>query len=465
MEKSRPAGRDARNRGSAKVSVSRRLALEVLSDVRTGRYAEDALSSRLDSQASLGREDRALATELVYGVLRWERRLDRIADSCSSHPSSKISPTVRDILRVAVYQIFLLDRIPDHAAVDEAVSQAGLKFGSRTAGFVNALLRRAVREKALLDPPPEDQIDSLAVYYSYPRWLVARWISELGMEAAKRVLALHNTRAPVTLRTNSLKASRDEAADILRTHGFSVEESECVPDGLRLVAARVPARTLPGYAEGLFAVQDLASQMIAPLLEVRRGDQILDVCAAPGGKTAHLAALVGNEASITALEADPSRITATEANLRRLGVTCAKVIRADAADVRFLGSLGTFDRILVDPPCSGLGVLRHNPETKARVTRGDLSRYATKELEILEAASRVLKPGGTLLYSVCTPMREETVAVVEKFLHNHPNFAVVPIREEEVGDPGIIGPAGFFSTFPAPGEPMDGFFAARLRSA
>ncbi|MEW6349090.1 MAG: 16S rRNA (cytosine(967)-C(5))-methyltransferase RsmB [Thermodesulfobacteriota bacterium] len=444
--------------------MARRLALAVFADVRGGRYAEDALSSRLDAHTSLGREDRALATELVYGVLRWTGRLDRIIASCSSHPSAKIAPQVRDILRVAVYQMFLLDRIPDHAAVDEAVTLARMEFGSKTAGFVNAVLRRAVREKTSLDPLPGDEIDSLSVYYSHPKWLTARWIAELGLHDAKQVLALHNTRAPMTLRANSLKVTRGELAENFRKHGFSVEESDCAPFGLRLMGARVPARTLPGYAEGLFAGQDVASQMIAPLLTVGPGERILDVCAAPGGKTAHLAALTGNEVSIVALEADPSRLTATEANLKRLGVTCAELIRADAADARVLGGLGTFDRILVDPPCSGLGVLRHNPETKARVARGDLPKYAAKELEILEAASTVLKSGGILVYSVCTPMREETLSVVDTFLHRHPNFQVIPIGEEEVGDPGLVRSEGFFCSFPPPGrEPMDGFFAARMR--
>ncbi len=459
----RPGHGDGPRRGDKAVSISRRVALAVLRDVAGGSYVEDSLTRRLDAERSIGRADRALATELVYGVVRWQARLDSIIDGCSNHPASKILPAVRDILRLGMYQLFLLERVPDHSAVDEAVSLARRRLGAKTAGFVNALLRRAARERTTLDPPPSDAAESLAVYYSHAQWLVERWCGELGSTAARMVLAHNNTPVPLVLRANSLKTARDALAEVFCAQGFQVEAMGKVPSGLRVHGARVSVRTLPGYGEGMFAVQETASQMIAPLLGAGQGERVLDVCAAPGGKTAHIAALVNNEARITAVDRDASRLTATGANLKRLGVTCVKLIQGDSRDRAFLQRLGTFDRILVDPPCSGLGVLRHNPEAKNRVRRDDLRKYANKELEILLSAASVLRPGGTLIYSVCTPMREETVGVVEQFLSGSPEFSLVPIRPDETRGLEFVLMDGFFSTFPpSTEEPMDSFFAARF---
>jgi 16S rRNA (cytosine967-C5)-methyltransferase len=445
------------------VSVSRRMALAVLCDVEAGSYAEDALTRRFDTEKIVAPGDRALTTQLVYGVLRWQSRLDAIVDRCSNHPSSKISPVVRHILRLGVYQLLMLDRIPDHSAVDESVGLAHGRFGAKTAGFVNALLRRTARERATIDPLPNDDIDSLAVYYSHPDWLVKRWLAELGPSAARAVLAHNNLAVPLVLRANPLKTSREALAEVLREKGFSVEFPGVIPAGLRIEGGRASVSSLPGFAEGLFAVQETASQMIAPLLGISPGDRVLDVCAAPGGKTAHLAALAGNNATILAVDAHASRLAATEKNLERLGVTCVEAVLGDSRNRGFLRSLGRFDRILVDPPCSGLGVLRHNPETKTRVKREDPARYAAKELEILLAAAQVLNPGGTLLYCVCTPMKEETFAVVGRFLRDAPEFKLDAIRPEEVGQPGLVKQDGVFSSFPpTEEEPMDGFFAARL---
>ena len=234
---------------------------------------------------------------------------------------------VRDILRLAVYQLFLLERIPDYSAVDEAVSLARHRFGARTGGFVNALLRRAARERATLDPPPSDDVESLSIYYSHAHWLVERWHKELGSQAASRVLAHNNSPAPLVLRANAIKTTRDALAAACVSQGFHVEPVGVVPFGLRVRGARVPVSLLPGFGEGLFAVQATASQMIAPLLGVNPGERILDTCAAPGGKTAHIAALVNNHAEIVAVDTDTSRLTATGANLERLGVTCVELVR------------------------------------------------------------------------------------------------------------------------------------------
>jgi 16S rRNA (cytosine967-C5)-methyltransferase len=225
----------------------------------------------------------------------------------------------------------------------------------------------------------------------------------------------------------------------------------------------MPVHHIPGFQEGLFAVQDSASQMVAPLLNVQPGERILDACAAPGGKTAHLAALAGNAAEITAMDSDAARLDEARQNLARLGCKGITLLHGDARSSDFLKNLGLFDRILLDPPCSNLGVLRHNPEIKYRITAQDLGKFSDAQLQTLRGVAHILKPGGTLLFSVCTFTAEETVQVVLKFLDLCPQFSVAPVLPSEVPSRRFINARGCLATFPPTGpEPVDGFFAVRL---
>lgn len=443
---------------STRAAPSRDLALEVLEDVRKGRFAEHALSDHLDRAGTVSPEDRALATELVYGVLRWEGRLDGIINRCADDSSARVRPRIRQILRMALYQIFLLDRVPDHAAVDQAVIQAKGRFGA----FVNAVLRRALRERQTVDPPPAEDPASLAAYYSHPVWLVKRWIEELGEDLTRRVLILNNSRASVVVRVNRLKSTPQDLRELWKRNDLNAVIVPGLPDAVTIHNPGRPIQSLPGYDEGLFTVQDTAAQMIAPLLGVRPGDRVLDACAAPGGKTSHLAALAGNEARITAVDTDPLRLEETAANLGRLGVEGVQPAQGDASDPEFIGTLGTFDRILLDPPCTNLGVLRRNPEAGHRAGPKDPRRFAGRQLKMMETTASALKPGGILLYSVCTVTREETTGVIGAFLKAHRGYSLDPVRDEETPVRGLVTGQGFFSTFPPPANPvMDGFFAAR----
>lgn len=442
---------------------ARDLAVQVLERVRSGRFAEHALSEAL-TRVSLRKEERALATELVYGVLRWQRRLDAIIDRCTENSSKRIKPAVRDILRIALYQLVLLEKIPPHAAVNEAVSQARRRFAPGPAGFVNAVLRNALRNLSRVDPAGTEDPESLAIHFSHPEWLVRRWISEIGKEATLRVLATNNTRASVDLRVNTLKIAERDFADMLEQAGYSWIRSALCPQSIRVNAVHGPIQSVPGYAQGLFAVQDVASQMIAPLLKAGTEHRILDACAAPGGKTAHLAALTHDRASIVAVDSDAVRLEEMRENLRRLGVERAELGVGDSRVASFLKSLGSFDRILLDAPCSGLGVLRHNPEAKYRLLEEDLAGFGARQLRLLTSASQSLNVGGLLLYSVCTVSREETSEVIERFLASHQSFSLEPFETEEVPLADLVTSSGYFRTFPSPvQEPMDGFFAARIR--
>ncbi len=442
---------------------ARDLALDVLERVRAGRFAEHALSERL-AREHLRQEERGLATELVYGVVRWQRRLDAIIHRCTEASGKRIKPVVRDILRLALYQLILLERIPAHAAVNEAVSQARRRFAQGPAGFVNAVLRNALRNLSTVDPPVTDAPGLLAIHFSHPEWLVNCWLAEFGPESTRRILTHNNSRALVDLRVNTLKGTYERLVDIFHRERCLFRDSALVPAGMRLAALPGPVQSIPGYAEGLFAVQDLASQMIAPLLKPQPNHRILDACAAPGGKTAHLAALTRNGARIIAVDSDERRVEETRGNLQRLGVQGVELGTGNAQDLEFVKGLGVFDRILLDAPCTGLGVLRHNPEAKYRLSEEDLAVFGARQLALLTTVAEVLKVGGLLLYSVCTVSREETSEVVERFLEAFPDYSLDVIDPGEVGLAALVGQRGYFRTFPPPvQEQMDGFFAARIR--
>jgi 16S rRNA (cytosine967-C5)-methyltransferase len=444
---------------------ARRIAYQVLEDVAAGSFGEEALSERLERGKKLSDLDRGLVTEIVYGVLRWRARLDGIVGRCSNRPLQEISPGIRQVLRIALYQMFLLDRIPDYAAVDQAVAHTRMLFGERPALFVNAVLRRAAREKEIADPPPGDGAESLALYYSHPLWLVTKWLDKLGPAVTTRILRENNSPPPVFLRANTLRISREALVEALRSSGVEAVAVETLPDAVRISAPAGSAWSLPGYDAGLFTMQDCAAQMIAPLQRVEPGDSVLDACASPGGKTSHLAAIARNQAQILAMDIDEFRLVEMGANLARLGVAGVEPILGDAADREFVKTLGLFDRVLVDAPCSNLGVLGRSPEARLRTKPEDPARFAEVQLRMLKAAASVLRPGGALLYSVCTVTEEETTGLATRFLAETPDVALDPITPAEASRVSFVDQHGFFTTFPPPeGQRLDGFFAARFQN-
>lgn len=452
-----------RSKRSLKVSPSRLAALDILTLVREGAFAEEALLDRLD--ASMGPKDRALATELSYGTLRWKWRLDSIIRRLSSNPGKKITPTVRDILRLGIFQLFLLDRIPDHAAVNEAVEQAKAFSDKRSANFVNGLLRSALKNRDTVDPDPGQDAKLLSEYYSHPLWLVRRWISQLGSARTIEILRQNNSRPSIHLRTNTLLATHNQLQAGLRSAGLRFTVPRGLDNALILESPGIPVYDLPGFKEGLFSVQNIASQLIGHIVAPLPGERILDSCSAPGGKTAHLAALAGNKADIVAIDVDPGRVSAMKDNLKRLDVNCVRTEVGDASDSDFIRSLGQFDKILVDPSCSNLGTLRHNPEVKYRIKETKPLEHANQQVRILRAVSSALKPGGALIYSVCTVTQEETVSVIKDFLNGSKGFELSPLFD--ITGQGLarelVDSDGFYSTFAKEMKiSMDGFFAARL---
>jgi 16S rRNA (cytosine967-C5)-methyltransferase len=449
------------NKLSKAPTPAREAAFKALREVRSGSFAENAIS-RTVNEFGLIAKDRSLATDIVYGVLRWRDRLDAIIQLCLTDPRKKVRPDVRDILRIALYQALFLDRIPESAVVNEAALQAGRHAGKFAVGFVNAVLRSFLRNRGAKDPLPGADAESLALHYSHPLWLVERWLRDYGHTATVEILNGNNLPAPLDIRANNLKSNVGEVLEGLKSDVERTETFPHMPDLIRLSGLNTSPENLTGYDAGFFLIQSRASQMIAPLLAAKPGNRILDACAAPGGKTAHLAELFGNSDALVAVEKDPARFKQTSANFSRLGVN-ARLIQGDATDANFMASLGNFDAILADSPCSSLGILRHNPEVKYRTQPSDLLKHAELQYLILSTASKNLLPGGKLLYSVCSVSSEETSEVIARFLRAHPNFALSPITPRETVAETYACADGFFRTFPtAANREVDGFFAARI---
>ncbi len=475
---------------------ARATALEVLIQVeRKGQKIDQALEQAYGEGLSV--KDRGLVTELVYGVLRHRNRLDWALGQFCRKPIQKLSPTLRNILRMGAYQILFLDRIPARAAVDEAVDLTQRKGARGLGGFVNAVLRSLDRDRAAITYPDfkTDPVRYLSVFYSHPEWMVNRWLNRYGPERTVALCQVNNQIPPVTLRTNTLLTTRESLEAQLKNEGMDVESCAVSPLALRIKDGIVTESA--AYREGWFYIQDEAAQLVVFGLAPRPGEVILDACAAPGGKTTHMAQVMANEGRIIALDLKAQRLELVRENCQRLGIRIVECLLGDARDTKILkgsqqalpgaaaGAGGhlpagrqvggataphgppdqkdlQFDRVLVDAPCSGLGVLRRNPEGKWTKTEDLIHRYGKLQLEILEGVSPWLKEGGVLMYSTCSTEPEENEQVVRRFLSAHPEYRIQNLQEDlPPAASSMITPEGFLSTL-LNRESMDGFFAAKL---
>jgi 16S rRNA (cytosine967-C5)-methyltransferase len=406
------------------VSQARYEALRILVRVEQDRaFADIALEHALDA-ARLDPRDASLCTEIVYGTLRWRRHLDWRLAPHLNRPLAKLDPWVRALLRLTAYQLLFLDRVPRWAAVDEAVSVARLK--SRTPGpaeFVNAVLRAFTRAPG---PPrlPADPVEAAGIRWSFPDWMAARWIRRYGAEEAERLMAALNERPPVTIRANTLRISREDLAARLRDEELAeTDPTRLAPEGLTV--RRGGVGRWAAFASGWCSIQDEASMLIARLLDPQPGELVADVCAAPGTKTTHLAQLMGNRGRIIAMDPNEARLRLLSQGAARLGVT---IVEAHAGGVAAVSGRwkDRCDRVLVDAPCSNLGVLRRNPDVKWKRVEADLDRLAEKQHGILTTAATLVKPGGRLVYATCSLEPEENDLIVRAFLEGHPDWRVDP---------------------------------------
>ena len=399
------------------VSPARRAAFDILRRVADGAFSSVLLASE---EPKLKTSDRALTHELVLGVLRWQSWLDKIIEHFSKRRIDSLDLPVRIALRLALYQLRFLSRIPGPAAVNESVNLVrGAKLSSATA-LVNAVLRRAIRE-ADYDPVSEaqDPHEKLAIETSHPLWLIDRWINAFGFAEAESLARANNEIPPTAFRVVHKRATEDDVIQQLTGAGASIERSTIASNAYRISGATGTLRELS--ATGQIYLQDEASQLVAQMLDARPGQRILDLCAAPGGKTTLIADRAGDNTYIIAADRSASRMTTitTTAALHQLRSIHPTLL--DAGD-KLPFAPQSFDRILVDAPCSGTGTLRRNPEIRWRLANEDIPNFATAQKRFLHNAAQVLKPEGRLVYSTCSVEREENEDVIADFLSTHPDF-------------------------------------------
>jgi 16S rRNA (cytosine967-C5)-methyltransferase len=425
-------------------------------------YPDRLLTDSFKRYRHLTSLDRAFLTELTYGVIRWRGRLDWAIQHFSKIPFEKIESGTLNILRLGLYQILFLSRTPASAAVNESVELAKRIRGQGGAGFVNAVLRSTIRQKDEIRLPDRDQDPALhiSVAQSHPLWLVQRWVKELGLEETLRVCKFNNQISSLMLRTNTLKMNRTDLIEKLRKKELKPLPSTFSKEGI-LLQDPPPTSELPFLKEGLYIIQDEASQLITSVVDPKPGERILDACAAPGGKTTHMAQTMENRGEIYALDLSKGKLDRIEEMCQRLGVKIVKTAKGDAAASLPVSDGFVFDRVLADVPCSGFGTLRKNPDLKWRRGEKDIKRLSELQFSILNHLSAYVKVGGVFIYSTCTVFHEENEDMVERFLNEHSEFQLDRVEKvlPEKCHPLIHN--GYFKTFP-PKDGMDGFFAARM---
>lgn len=433
------------------VSPARRTAFEILQRVENGAYASVLLTSRGEE---LRPADRALCHELVMGVLRWQLWLDKLIEHYSNLSITKADPAVRIALRLGLYQLRFLSRIPASAAVNESVNLMRLARLRSAKSFVNAVLRRATREPQF-NPAANisDPVARIAVETSHPPWLIERWTKAFGFAETEALAAANNQAAPVAFRIVPTRATEAEVIDHLRAAGASLYASEIALGSWRVRGGGGLLRELSGA--GKIYLQDEASQLVAQVLEAQPGDRVLDVCAAPGSKATQIASSL-HSVKVFAGDLHEKRLR-TVAQAARLqnanGLQC--VVLNGLEPLPFPD--GSFDRVLIDAPCSGTGTLRRNPEIRWRISAEDIRDLSVRQGRLLINASLVLKPGGRLVYSTCSVEPEENEAVIGDFLENDDRFQKVKLPLNS----SMITQSGFARTWPSR-EGADGFFIAAV---
>lgn len=441
----------------------RRLAVEILDRVeRKSSFAEPLLNSCLQTKPLAG-ADRAMLTMLVYGTLRMRGRLDWVISSFYMGNFAKMETGLLNILRTSLYQVFFMDRVPDFAAVNEAVEIAKALFPGRES-LVNAVLRNVVKNREVITYPDFDRDPALfvSVFHSHPLWLVSKFISAFGLEETVSLCSANNDMPPVTLRVNRLKAGRDQVAKDLAEAGLAPEATDFSSDGLNIDSGDI--RDLQVYKNGTVTFQDEASQLVSILAGPGGGSEVLDLCAGSGIKTTHLAEIMGNKGRILAIDINPGKLQALGRLAGRQGAGIIECRAADAAADLGKEHHGIFDLVLIDAPCSGTGTLRRNPEIKWRLTPAEIEGLAGLQKSIIKTSPVYLKNSGSIFYSTCSVLPDENEDVINDFFLNCPEFE---LGRPSFGNECIIDDSGFFRTSPhrhGPDRPgMDGFFGALLK--
>jgi len=437
----------------------RHQAVDILNKVSASQdFASPLINDCLDKNSLSGTPDGRLLTHLVYGVLRFRGHLDWILAKFYRGDFEKIDESVKNILRLGIYQLKFSDRLPDFAVVNEAVKIAKILKPDKSA-LVNAVLRNYLRRGQNLPFPSakKNAAEYIAAFHSHLLWLVKRWIKIFGAEETISLCSTNNKLPSLTARVNTLKISREDLIEKLTAGGFTPEATKYSPDGIILNASTNPLQKTDFFEAGFLRLQDEGAQLISYLIKPDSNESILDVCAGSGGKTTHLAAILKNMGRIVAIDRNPEKIAELKLEAARLGINIIETQTGDL-DVGLHDSLKEkFDYVLVDAPCSGTGTLRRNPEIKWRTTEKDLLNFTAAQKLILQNASVAIKKGGHLIYCTCSLLPEENENIVDDFLKQNHNFSLC--RPTDSINRQLIDSRGFFHTYPHRHN-MDGFFGA-----
>jgi 16S rRNA (cytosine967-C5)-methyltransferase len=447
---------------------ARSTALDVLLKVERAQAFSNLELNQALMRSGLDKQAAAFATELVYGTLQRQNTIDYFLGRFVAKGMAKLDAWVRNLLRLSFYQIYYLDRIPPHAAVNEAVNIAKRRGHQGIAGMVNGVLRNVLRQlDSLRVPDTLPPAVRISLEHSHPEWLVARWLELYGAEETEAMCEENNRPPHVTVRVNRMLTDRDAMLSELRDHQIEAVPSRLSEDGIVIVSRSGNMAQSSWYEKGLLSIQDESSMVVARVLDAAPGMRVLDCCAAPGGKTTHIAETMGDRGEVWANDIHEHKRALIESQAKRLGLASVRTIVGDAGKLGERFPQGYFDRILLDAPCSGLGVIRRKPDIKWRKHPEELKKLPELQYRLLEEASALLKPGGVLVYSTCTVEAAENEQVVSKFLEHHREFSADGRIAEHVPSalvPRTDAERGFIRILPHH-YGSDGFFIARLKKA
>jgi 16S rRNA (cytosine967-C5)-methyltransferase len=436
---------------------SRKLAVDIISQViDKGAYSNIALANELN-KASLNDKDRALVTEIVYGTLKYKYTIDTILKYFIKKGFDTMDNNIIHILRVSIYQMRYLDKVPDYAIVNEAVNLSK-KISIGASKLVNGVLRNYIRNKDTLEFASKDYLDEMAIKYSFDKWMIKLFANQYGREITEKILKGLNEVPDITVRVNNINTSFEEAWNRLKELGYDIDEGEVAPEAIKIKKGKNIENNLL-FKSGMITVQDESAMLIAPAMDVEENMVVLDLCSAPGGKATHLGELMNNTGTVRAFDIHENKLGLIKDNADRLGL---KNIRCEVADASVFNEAlkDSGDRVLIDVPCSGLGIIRKKPEIKWNKNAKELKNIASIQRNIICNASKYVKLNGILFYSTCTLNKEENEEVVKWFLENNKNYSLEKLYFGELENI-IYHDDGMVTILP--NEKMDGFFMAKIR--
>lgn len=440
----------------------RQLAFIALRDIhRYGAYTDIALDRGLLT-AQLNNADRRLATELVYGCARRMRSLDALIDQLGMKKAEEQPPAFRTILHIGLYQLRYQQRIPASAAVNTTVELAKENGFKGLTGVVNGMLRQYIRLAKVATEAlelPQAPIERLGILHSFPDWIIQMWLEQIGIEETEQLCEWFNQSPTIDLRINPLRTSLREVEAAMQAAGVGVQRVPHLPQALRITGGAGAIGQLPKFNEGWWTIQDSSAQLVSYLLEPSSGDVVIDACAAPGGKTTHIAELMGDQGKIWGCDKTASRIKKVKENMQRLQLKSIQILTGDSRN--FPQFTNTADRVLLDAPCSGLGTLHRRPDIRWRVSPETVQELSILQAELLEQAATWVKPGGVLVYATCSLHLQENEQVIQPFLERHPQWQIEPPLPNSPLS-AFATPQGWLKVWPHRYQ-MDGFFMARLK--